>query len=138
MSANVEVKNGDVLSVSAAQLVYVVGAVVKPGGFVMSDPSSGVTVVQAVALAEGLKSVANHHALIVRQSTSDQARVEIPVDLGQMMTGKNTDVVLAPNDILYVPTSGAKQTLKALGEVALATANGIAIYGIGYRVGNVK
>jgi polysaccharide export outer membrane protein len=138
LSANVEVKNGDVVSVSAAQLVYVVGAVVKPGGFTMADPTSGVSVVQAVALAQGLNSVASHHGVIVRQSTSDKSRVEIPVDIGQMMEGKNTDVVLAPNDILYIPTSGTKKTLKAMGDVAMATVNGIAIYGIGYRIGNVK
>lgn len=136
-SVNVEVKNGDVINVSAAQLVYVVGAVIRPGGFTMADPASGVSAVQAVALAQGLKSVASHHALIVRQSTSDHARIEIPVDLGQMMAGKTTDVLLAPNDILFVPTSGTKQTLKVLGDLAMATANGIAIYGIGYRVGNV-
>jgi polysaccharide export outer membrane protein len=138
LSANAEVKNGDVISVSAAQLVYVVGAVVKPGGYTMADPSSGVSVVQAVALAEGLKSVASHHGLIVRQSTDEHARVEIPVDIDQMMTGKATDVVLAPNDILYVPASGTKKALKAMGDVATAAVQGIAIYGIGYRVGNVK
>jgi len=137
-SALAEVKNGDVISVSAAQVIYVVGAVAKPGGYAMSDPSSGVSVVQAVALAEGLKSVASHHALIVRQSTSDQARVEIPVDVGLMMAGKTTDVQLAPNDILYIPTSGTKQTLKVLGDVAMAAANGVAFYGVGYRVAGLK
>jgi polysaccharide export outer membrane protein len=137
-SANVEVKNGDVISVSAAKLIYVVGAVVKPGGFTMSDPASGVSAIQALALAEGLKSIASRNALIVRQSTSDHGRTEIPVNLAQMMAGKATDVVLAPNDILFVPTSGTRQTLKVLGDVAMATVNGIAIYGIGYRIGNVK
>jgi polysaccharide export outer membrane protein len=133
-----EVKNGDVVSVSATQVIYVVGAVTKPGGYSMSDPSSGVSVVQALALAEGLKSVASHHALIVRQSTSDQARVEIPVDVGLMTAGKTMDVQLAPNDILYIPTSGAKQTLKVLGDVAIAAANGVAFYGVGYRVAGLK
>jgi polysaccharide biosynthesis/export protein len=138
MSANVEVKNGDVISVSAAQLVYVVGAVVKPGGFTMADPSSGVSVVQAVALAQGLNSVASSHGVIVRQSTSEHGRIDIPVEIGQMMSGKSTDLVLAPNDILFVPTSGTKKTLKVLGDVALSAVNGIAFYGVGYRVGNVK
>ncbi len=132
-----EVKNGDVVSVSPAQVIYVVGAVTKPGGYTMADPSSGVSVVQAVALAEGLKSVASRHGLIVRQSTSDQARVEIPVDVGLMMAGKITDVQLAPNDILYIPTSGGRQALKALGEVAMAAASGVAIYGLGYRAAGV-
>jgi polysaccharide export outer membrane protein len=138
LAASIEVRNGDVVSVSSAQLVYVVGAVTKPGGYTMSDVSSGVTVVQAVALAEGLKSVASHHALIVRQSSSEKSRLEIPVDIGQMMEGKTADVLLAPNDILYVPKSGAKLTLKAMGDVAAAAVNGVAFYGIGYRVGGVK
>jgi polysaccharide export outer membrane protein len=133
VSAIPEVKNGDVINVSAAQLIYVVGAVTKPGGYTMADPSSGVSVVQAVALAEGLNSVASHHGLIIRQSTNDRARTEIPVDIGQMMTGKSADVILAPNDILYVPVSGGRQTLKAMEQVAMAAVSGVAIYGLGYR-----
>jgi polysaccharide export outer membrane protein len=133
-----EVKNGDLISVSAAQVIYVVGSVTKPGGFTIADPSAGVSVVQAVALAEGLKSVASRRGLIIRQSTSDRARLEIPVDLGQMMAGKMTDVQLAPNDILYIPSSGTRKTLKALGDVAMAAANGVAIYGAGYRAAGVS
>jgi len=131
-----EVRNGDVINVAAAQIVYVVGAVMKPGGFAMVDPASGVSVVQALALAEGFRPIAaTHRGLIIRQSTSDHARQEIPVDVAQMMVGKTSDVVLAPNDILYIPESGAKKTLKVMGDVAMATVNGIAIYGIGYRIG---
>jgi polysaccharide export outer membrane protein len=137
LASEIEVKNGDVLSVSAAQIVYVVGAVTKPGGYTIADPGSGVSVVQAVALAEGLKGVASSHALIVRQSTNGQARTEIPVDLRAMMAGKTGDVSLAPNDILFVPTSGGRVTLRAMGDVALAAVNGVAIYGLGYRVGGI-
>jgi polysaccharide export outer membrane protein len=134
--AQTEVKNGDVVSVSASQIVYVVGAVKKPGGFVMNNPTEGVSVVQAVALAEGMYSTAaSHRGLIVRQSTSDHARQEIPVDVALMMNGKTTDVLLAPNDILFIPESGSKKTLKAMGEFALSAANGIVIYGLGYRLG---
>jgi polysaccharide export outer membrane protein len=136
LSANVEVRNGDIISVSAAQMVYVVGAVIKPGGFVLANPEEGISASQAVALAQGFTSVAStHRALIVRQSTSDHARVEIPVDLERMMEGQQTDVLLAPNDILFVPESGAKKTLKVMGDVAMATVNGIAIYGVGYKIG---
>jgi len=135
LTANVEVRNGDVLNVSAAQVVYVVGAVVKPGGYVMADPSTGVSVVQAIALAQGFTPIAStKHAIIVRQSTSDNARKQIPVDLGQMQRGKLTDVVLAPNDILFVPQSGTKITLQYLSEAAMAAVTGIAYYGLGYRV----
>jgi polysaccharide biosynthesis/export protein len=133
---NVEVRNEDVINVSSAQVVYVVGAVTKPGGFAMSNPSEGISVVQAIALAEGLRSVAaTHRGVIVRQSTSDQGRREIPVDIAQMMAGKDADLLLAPNDILYIPESSGKKTLKVMGDVAMAAVNGLAIYGLGYRVG---
>jgi len=133
LSQNVEVRNGDLINVSAAEVVYVVGAVVKPGGYVMTNPSAGVSVVQAVALAEGLSPLAaGHKGVIVRQSTSQQGRQ----DLDHMMAGRETDVLLAPNDILFVPQSGAKKTLKVMGDVAMAAVNGLAIYGLGYRVGN--
>jgi len=135
-TANVEVRNEDVINVSSAQVVYVVGAVTKPGGFTMNNPSEGISVVQAIALAEGFRSVAaTHRGVIVRQSTSGQGRREIPVDIAQMMAGKDTDLLLAPNDILYVPESTGKKTLKVMGDVAMAAVNGLAIYGLGYRVG---
>jgi len=136
VSGNVEVRSGDIINVSAAQLVYVVGAVAKPGGFVMSNPAEGLSATQAVALAQGFAPGASiHHGLIVRQSTSDQSRREIPVDLAKLMAGQETDVLLAPNDILYVPASRGRKTLKAMGDVAMATVNGIAIYGVGYKIG---
>jgi len=135
LDANVEVQNGDIVSVSSSDLIYVVGAVTKPGGFVLPDPSSGMSVVQAVSMAQGFTPIAaTHNGLIIRQSTSDSARQMVPVDIGQMMSGKLTDVRLAPNDILYIPESGAKKTLKVMGEVAMAAVNGVAIYGLGYRV----
>ncbi len=136
---NIEVYNGDVLNVSPAQVVYVVGAVAKPGGYVMTNPSEGVSVVQAVALAEGFRPLAaTHRGLIIRQSTSVQSRREIPVDIENVMTGTQADLVLAPNDILYVPESGRKKTLKVMGEIAMSAVNGVAIYGLGYRVGTTK
>jgi polysaccharide export outer membrane protein len=135
-AGNFEVRNGDVISVSAAQVVYVVGAVIKPGGYTLANPSEGVSVVQVVALAQGFTSVAStHHAVIVRQSTNDQVKREIPVDIDEILNKHATDVLMAPNDILYIPNSGAKQTLKVAGEIAMATINGIAIYGVGYKIG---
>jgi polysaccharide biosynthesis/export protein len=136
---NVDVQNGDVVSVSSSDLIYVVGAVIKPGGFVLPEASAGMSVVQAVSMAEGFTSVAStHKGLIIRQSTSEVGRQMVPVDIAMMMTGKETDVRLAPNDILYIPESGAKKTLKVMGEVAMAAANGVAFYGLGYRAAGVS
>ncbi|MGO9589667.1 MAG: polysaccharide biosynthesis/export family protein [Candidatus Acidiferrales bacterium] len=139
LAANVEIRNGDTVTVSSAAIVYVVGAVMKPGGYAMLDSSDGMSVVQAVALAQGFTSVAaTHRGIIVRQSSSDIDRQEIPVDIAQLMTGKATDVPLAPNDIVFIPESGTKKTLKVMGDIAMAAVNGIAVYGVGYRVGQIN
>jgi len=139
LSLNREVHDGDVISVSNAQVVYVVGAVNKPGGFVLLDQSSGMSALQALSMAEGFNSIAStHHSIIIRRTTDGPNRLTIPVDLGELLTGKGPDVKLEANDILYVPNSKAKQTLKVAGDVAMAAVNGIAVYGIGYKVGNIK
>src|SRR6185295_17886482 len=46
------VQDGDVITISPAPIVYVVGAVIKPGGYVLHESSSGITVLQALAMAE--------------------------------------------------------------------------------------
>ena len=137
-TGNVLVRNGDVVNVSNAPLVYVVGAVVKPGGFVLSDPASGISVIQALAMAQGTSPVASHHALVIRQSTSDVGRKDLPVNLAAILSGKTPDVLLAPNDILYIPDSTGRKSLKVMAEVAMSAVNGLAIYGLGYRVGTAN
>jgi polysaccharide export outer membrane protein len=134
--SNVELHDGDVVRVSTAEVIYVVGAVTKPGGFVMQDQSAGVTALQAIALAEGLTPVASgHRGVIVRRNTDGTAREHLPVDLAKIMSGKSEDVQLAANDILFIPVSGSKQSLRTMGQVAMIAVNGVAFYGLGYRVG---
>ncbi len=138
-SGNVQVRTGDVLNVSTARVVYVVGAVTKPGGFTLADPGAGLSVVRAVSMAEGFSPLAStRHALIIRQSTSNTSRQEVPVDVDQILSGKVADVVLAPDDILYIPESGSKKTVRAMGQVATSLVDGIAVYGVGYRIGTMQ
>jgi polysaccharide export outer membrane protein len=133
---NMEVKDGDVVSVGTAEVVYVVGSVIKPGGYVLPDQSSGMTALQALAMSQGPTGVADtHHAVIIRRSADGSARQELPIDMQEVMKGKTPDVHLEANDILYLPTSGKKQTLRTMGEVGLTLVNGVAYYGVGYRVG---
>jgi polysaccharide export outer membrane protein len=124
---NVLVKPGDVISVPRADLVYVVGAVRKPGGFVLSERSN-MTVLEAVAMAEGMeKTAAPGRAKIIRGGTTT-ARVEIGVNLSKITSGKSADVPLLANDILIVPGSGAKVAFYRSMEAALQAGIGIAVY----------
>lgn len=126
---NIEIKQLDVISVSKADIVYVTGrGVQKPGGFVLEDRDN-VTVFQALAMAEGLSAnAAKRFARIIRQHP-DGSKVEIPVDLDKVLKGKAPDIVLAANDILFVPDSTQKAALKRGAEAVIGTISGLLIYG---------
>jgi polysaccharide biosynthesis/export protein len=129
--ANVLVKAGDNIAVSSASVVYVVGAVTRPGAFVVQDPRNGLSVLKAIALVEGTTSLAKMgSAIIVRKSTNEEGREEILVDLGKIQKGQVRDPILMANDILFVPTSAMKVGLKKLGDIATTAAG----YGLGLRI----
>ncbi|MFL6352721.1 MAG: polysaccharide biosynthesis/export family protein [Bryobacteraceae bacterium] len=134
-SLNLKVEPGDVLTVATAPVVYVVGAVVQPGGYVLDDPTSNFTVLQAIAKAQGTKpTAATNRAFIVRRSPEGQERKQIPVDLSVLMKGKGSDLDLQRNDILFVPESGMKKTMQMLTAAAIQGATGVVTYGAGYRL----
>jgi len=138
-SLNVEVRAGDIVSVSTAPIIYVVGAVNKPGGFALQDPNAGLTVLQALGMAEGLKpNASGSRCVIIRGSPGAKDRKEVPIDLGKLMERKIPDQQLASNDILFIPESKMKKSLRAMGTAAQQAVNGIAVYGIGYRLGTRK
>lgn len=138
-SLNVLVRSGDVVNVSSAPVVYVVGAVGKPGSFVLHDPQSGLTVLQALAMAEGLQSTAaGNRSLLIRRPNGANERQLIPIDFGSLMKGKGEDQELRANDILIVPESQSKKSLQALVRIAEASASAMAGYGLGVRIGGVR
>lgn len=135
-AANELVRAGDVITVSTAPIVFVVGAVMRPGAFTVSDSQGGMTVLQAVALAEGTTPVASlGKAVVVRQSSNDAERQEIAVKLDDVMEGKATDIVLQANDILFIPESGFKKGFRRITDVAVGMAQQAMGYGLGVRIG---
>jgi polysaccharide export outer membrane protein len=127
---NIEAKAHDVISIARGTMVYVFGEVKKSGGFLTGDEST-ISVIQALSLAEGPERTADlKHARIIRNSSIPAARQEIACDLGKILSGKDEDLGLRPQDILYVPGStGKKVALRAL-ETAITTGSGIAIWGM--------
>jgi polysaccharide export outer membrane protein len=129
--ANVLVQAGDEITVANATVVYVVGAVTRPGAFAVQDAKNGITVLRAIALVEGtLPTASLGKTIIVRRSNDESDREEIPVDLGSIMKGKQKDPILLANDILFVPQSGFKQGMKRMGDVAVVAAG----TAIGYSI----
>ena len=130
-SLNRPVHSGDVISVNTAPVVFVVGSVTRPGAFAIQDRRTEMTVLQAVAMAEGpMPNASLGKTIIIRQSTSSKERKEIPIDLKKVMRGKDTDQVLEANDILFVPQSGLKAGARKLGDMGTQAAVGVASYAV--------
>ena len=98
---------GDVVKVTSAGVVYVVGAVRRPGGFPL-DSRTGLTVLQAIALGEGLAAKAAKGRTTVIRTGDGGERVEIRVDLGDVLAGRAPDLRLQARDVVYVPNSAVK------------------------------
>jgi polysaccharide biosynthesis/export protein len=104
---NVAIEPGDLVKVTQAGLVYVVGEVRRPGAFPLTR-GPGLTVLQAIALGEGLGPNASKKRTIVIRTGRDGERVELPVDLGAVLSGRALDLALQPQDVVFVPNSTAK------------------------------
>ena len=124
---NIDIKPFDTVSVSRADIVYVVGDVKRPGGFVLADREN-LTVLQALALAEGLNGTASKRQARIIRRNADGSRTEIPVDLTRVLNGKSQDLELAANDVLFVPVSAGKAAARRGAEAVLGTLSGILIY----------
>lgn len=127
---NITVLANDVITIPKAELIYIVGAVKKPGGFPLIEKEH-ISVLQAVSLAEGLDQVAGaKNARILRQSALPGGqRTEVPVNVTRILDGRDRDMALQANDILFIPVSVAKSaSLRAI-EAAVQVGTGVAVFG---------
>lgn len=125
---NVLVYPGDVVKVPNADLVYVVGEVGKPGGFQLKS-NENVSVLQAIALAEGLKHTsASSRSRIIRTDPVTGKRQEIPIDINKITAGKIADPMLEPRDIVFVPNSAGRAAFYRGVEAAISVGSGVAVY----------
>ena len=128
--ANIPVFPGDRVTVPHAGVVYVVGAVTKPGGFTMRPNGEGMTVLQALALAgDPTPTAIKDRTMILRKDPlAPDGHKQIPVDLKQVFGGKSSDPVLEADDILFVPDSTGKRAFRRGVEAALQVTTGIVIF----------
>lgn len=125
---NIVIRPHDIISVSRAQLVYVVGEVTRAGGFPLNERKK-MSVLQALTLAGGLtQDAAPKSAKILRQPEGSAQRVETAVNVRNILNGQEPDRELAANDILFVPGNSTKRVSRKLLETAIGTASGVVIY----------
>jgi polysaccharide export outer membrane protein len=130
---NIILQAGDIVTVPHSGIVYVLGAVVRPGGFVLANDRGQMTTLKVLALAGGLSNTAkSEHAVIVRKNAQGQQH-EVEVDLRKVMKRESEDVQLQPSDILYVPNSAGRQAMLRALEFGIALGSGVALYRVAYH-----
>ncbi|OLE65974.1 MAG: hypothetical protein AUG74_12010 [Bacteroidetes bacterium 13_1_20CM_4_60_6] len=117
-ASNLDLQPGDTVLVPRAGIVYVLGEITRPGGYVLNS-SGGITVLQVVAAAGGPTHIAafGKTTLLHRTPTGLQ---EQKVDLKKLLRGKVPDIPVQADDILFIPTSGFKSAVNASTLVAAA------------------
>jgi polysaccharide export outer membrane protein len=130
---NIILQAGDIVTVPHSGIVYVLGAVSRPGGFVLANDRGQMTTLKVLSLAGGLSTTAkSDHAVIVRKDSQGQQH-EVAVDLKKVMKRQSEDVQLQPSDILYVPSSPGKQAMLRALEFGIALGSGVALYRVAYH-----
>lgn len=126
LASDVQLLPGDKVIIPRASLIYVIGDVGRPGGFVMENDGK-MTVLQAVALAGGqTRTAAMRHVRLIRRKESNYSDTE--VSLKKIMNGQASDVELQPEDVLYVPNSTAKSVVYRGVPSILQSASSAAVY----------
>lgn len=129
-SLNIALTGGEEVIIPKAKQIFVVGNVQRPGSFPVRGESD-YTVLQLVALSEGLAPFAENIAYIVRGSGSPDAQ-QIPVELKKIMKREAPDLQLQPEDILYIPDNSARRTtmtvLDRIANFGVSTASGVLIW----------
>jgi polysaccharide biosynthesis/export protein len=126
LAAQVMVYPGDIVMVPKAGVVYVLGDVHQPGGYVMQDDSK-MTALQAIAMAAGNNTTSLGGQVRLLRRTPDGSSTEIIISIRDMQKGKVPDMQLKANDVLWVPFSFGKNLLMSTSGI-LSVAGTAALY----------
>jgi polysaccharide export outer membrane protein len=116
-AANVPVHPHDIIQISRASVVYVLGAFPHQGA-VPLDQAQPLTLLQLAALSGGINFEGRYDDLrLIRTVLKDGKpdRVLVPIDIKKVRDGKAVDPILEANDIVFLPTNEMKAAIKSVG-----------------------
>ncbi len=130
VSQQVIVSPGDTIVVPKAGIVYVLGDVNRPGGYLMTNNESKITLLEALALAGGLsKTAKQNHARLIRKNDTG-SYLDRQLSIGDLQEGRSPDIAMQPGDVIYVPFSfGRHLAIYGAGNIA-AAATSAGIYAV--------
>jgi polysaccharide export outer membrane protein len=130
---NIALQGGDIVTVPHAGIVYALGAVQRPGGFVSTNDRAQLSTLKVLALAGGMTSVAKKDQAVIIRKDALGNQQSIPVDLGKIIQRKSEDVRLMPSDILYIPDNKAKAAIIRAAEIGIAIGTALTVYRLSSR-----
>jgi polysaccharide export outer membrane protein len=123
LNADIEIFPGDKILVPKAGVVYVLGDVGRPGGYVMQN-NSRLTVLEAIAMAAGVNKTASEgHARLLHNSNGQFRERDLP--LKEIEQGKAPDELLQADDVLYIPFSLGKNLIMATNSIVASTSSAL-------------
>ena len=120
-NADVRLKPGETVLVSRCGVAYVGGNVGRPGAYPLCE-SNHMTMSQIFAEAQGIRASSWGQRTLLLRTTGTGTRLVQKVKVEDILRGKRADVILQPDDIIFVPPS----VLKASAKIALQSAIGFA------------
>jgi polysaccharide biosynthesis/export protein len=106
-TGSILIRPGDTVLVPRAGIVYVLGAVSRPGGYLMQEDGK-LNVAEALALSGGTLLMAKTNGLRVVRRNADGTVLDFALSYDGIAKGTQTPLELQAQDIVYVPISKAK------------------------------
>jgi len=126
LASDVRLYPGDKVIIPRAGLVYVLGDVGRPGGFIMENDGK-LTLLEALAMAGGNNRTASlSHSKLIRKTGTGYA--EVPIRLTKIIQGEDPAPPLEAQDILYIPSNAMKSFLSRTVPSIVSSASGAAVY----------
>jgi polysaccharide biosynthesis/export protein len=116
-AANIPVRPHDIIQISRASVVYVLGAFAHQGQIPL-DQAQPLTLLQAAALSGGINFEGRYNDLrLIRTVIKDGKpdRVLVALDIKKIRDGKADDPILQADDIVFLPTDAMKGAMKSVG-----------------------
>ena len=130
---NITLQAGDVVTVPHGGIVYVLGAVARPGGFVVSNDRTQLTTLKVLSLAGGLTRIAKTNQAVIIRKDQNGKQTETPLDLKKVIQRQSEDITMHASDILYIPDDRTKEALLRAAEIGLAIGTAVAVFRLAYH-----
>jgi polysaccharide biosynthesis/export protein len=126
---NIRLLPHDVIAVPRADIVYIVGGVLKPGGYALNEMKT-ISLIALLGQAGGTTPTAKTKSATIFRKLPDGSHTSLEVNIvdeKKLKPGK-PELMLQADDILDIPDSLVKGTVRRTFDQAVSSIIGIAIY----------